>query len=111
MEILSQLSSRLRESKEIEQIYLDCSAFAMVFHRVNYVDATVLHMPLLTNGTSFNINNYEPWNKKFLSLTREFMFELKLHKSSIINPPWSNFPKKIKVKIGRFDLKNHFYIL
>ena len=41
--------------KKIERIYLDCLALAMVFLRANHAGATVLHMPLLNHGISFNI--------------------------------------------------------
>ena len=40
---------------ETERIYLDCSAFAMLFLRANHASAIVLHMPLPNHGISFNI--------------------------------------------------------
>ena len=55
--------------KKIEQVYLDGSAFAIVFLRAKHAGGTVLHMQLWTLDISFNV--YDLWTikqKKFISL-------------------------------------------
>ena len=42
--------------KKIEQIILDCLAFAMLFLTANHAGAIVLHMPFSNHGDSFNMN-------------------------------------------------------
>ena len=55
---------------------------------------------------------YEPCNKKCLFLTREFIFELKLNESSLLSPPYPDFPKEqgenrsILPKKSFYTLKN-----
>ena len=48
---------------------------------------------------------YEPLNKKFLSLSRELIIELKLFKSAILGQPWPDLQKKNHVKIDQFHPK------
>ena len=61
----------------------------MVFQRANHASATMLHMPLSNYGISFDINvRFMNHEKKCSIFTREFIFELKLHKSYILSPHW-----------------------
>ena len=54
--VSEKLSLRQRVRKIKEQNNLDGSPFTIVFLLVNYVSATVLHMPLWTHNISFNID-------------------------------------------------------
>ena len=52
----------------------------------------------------------ESWNKKFLFLSKEWIFEIKLLELVILSLD-PIFRKKSQVEIGRFDLKSRFYII